>query len=183
MCGEKSVSVRIFTVAPTILGITPDSHCQAVLDIMQGASRRYSWWSGDRHLRTLLSKFKKCKATDPRDRIYALLGMSSDGCCTALLTPDYDKSEMDVIQDTVIFLLHLHERRDCMASMPKWGCSEFIENLMSLEGIVLQCAAEKADHVVARMMMNHRQRPARYQGSVRAGLPVTCSKVWRLCSG
>jgi hypothetical protein len=154
MCGEKSVSARIFTVAPTILGITPDSHCQAVLDIMPGASRRYSWWSGDRHLRTLLSKFKECKATDPRDRIYALLGMSSDGCRTALLTPDYDKSEMDVIQDTVIFLLHLHERRDCMASMPKWGCSEFIENLMSLEGIVLQCAAEKADHVVARMMMN-----------------------------
>ncbi|KAH7075067.1 heterokaryon incompatibility protein-domain-containing protein [Paraphoma chrysanthemicola] len=109
MCGAKSIPARIFGVAPTLLGIMPDPHCQAVFDIMPGSFRQYSWWAGNRDLRTLLTKFKKCEATDPRDIVYALLGISSDGCRTALLVPDYTKSLEHVIQDTVTFLLRLHD--------------------------------------------------------------------------
>jgi hypothetical protein len=111
MYGTKSVSARIFAVAPTLLGVTPDTHCQAVLDIMPGSSQQYSWWAGNRDLCILLLRFKQSEATDPQDVVCALLGISSDKCHTTLLVPDYNKSLKDVIQNTVSFLLHLCDRK------------------------------------------------------------------------
>ncbi|KAJ9637654.1 hypothetical protein H2199_007144 [Coniosporium tulheliwenetii] len=67
VCGKKSVSARIFALVPSILKVQPDRHCQAVLDIMPGLSRKESWWSQKRDLRTLLVKFSESEATDPRD--------------------------------------------------------------------------------------------------------------------
>jgi ankyrin repeat protein len=154
MCGAKSVSARIFTVAPTVLGITPDPHCQAVLDIMPGSSRRYSWWSGKRDLRTLLLKFKDSEATDPRDKIYALLGILSNEVHEVLLFPDYNKTEENVVHDTVAFLLHLAKQRGSMDTMPRWNCREFVENLASLEGTVLLWAADNGKEAIARMMLS-----------------------------
>ncbi|KAH7070420.1 heterokaryon incompatibility protein-domain-containing protein, partial [Paraphoma chrysanthemicola] len=106
MCGTKSVSARIFAIVPPLIGMTPGSHCQAVLDIMPGPSRKHSWWTENRDLRTLLTKFRGSQASDERDNIYALLGISSDGFGTDILAPNYEKSVGEVIHDTVAFLLH-----------------------------------------------------------------------------
>ena len=43
--GTRSISARIFALAPSLIGIQPKPHCQAVLDIMPGPSRKDSWWS------------------------------------------------------------------------------------------------------------------------------------------
>jgi ankyrin repeat protein len=153
MCGKKLVSTRIFTVAPILLGITPDSHCQAILDIMPGPSRRYSWWSGSRDLRTLLLKFRQSEATDPRDNIYALLGIQSGGCRTALLVPDYNRSLEDVIHDTVTFLLDLGYQGSAMAAMPKWNWAEFSEILESLENAVASRAVENNQYSIAELLL------------------------------
>jgi hypothetical protein len=51
---------------------SPESQWQAVLDIMPGLSREESWWNEKRDLHTLLSKFIRSKASDPRDMVYAL---------------------------------------------------------------------------------------------------------------
>jgi hypothetical protein len=77
-CGGKSVSASIFALTLSLLEITPDSHCQPILDIMPGPLRNSSWWAKKRDLYTLLVKFRESKATDPRDSIYALLGISSE---------------------------------------------------------------------------------------------------------
>lgn len=92
MCGNKTVSSHIFAIMSTLLEARPDTHEQAVLDIMPGSARKYSWWVEKRDLCTLLSKFCKAKASDPRDTIYALLGISSDAYDTDTLRPDYSKS-------------------------------------------------------------------------------------------
>jgi hypothetical protein len=105
MCGNKTVSSHIFAVMSTLLEARPESHEQAVLDIMPGSSRKYSWWVEKRDLCTLVSKFCKAKASDPRDMIYALLGISSDAYDTDALRPDYSKSLEDVIKTTVTFFL------------------------------------------------------------------------------
>jgi Heterokaryon incompatibility protein (HET) len=87
-CGDKSVSARIFAQMPSLLGIVPDDHCRAVLDIMPGFSRKESWWDEKRDLQTLLYKFRQSHASDQRDKIYALLGMSTDACDPSIFRAD-----------------------------------------------------------------------------------------------
>lgn len=121
MCGNKTVSSHIFAVMSTLLEARPETHEQAVLDIMPGSSRKYSWWVESRDLCTLLSKFCKAKASDPRDIIYALLGISSDAYDTDALRPDYSKSLEDVINATVTFFLNRNtENGDKKKPSPLW---------------------------------------------------------------
>lgn len=53
-CGVLAISTQTFVLAPSLLMVTPNTHCQAVLDIMPGSSRLESWWSQRRDLYTLL---------------------------------------------------------------------------------------------------------------------------------
>lgn len=92
-----SVNARFFALAPFLLGIKPEYHCQAVLDIMPGPSRKNSWWNQRRDLHTLVVKFKYSEASDPRDKIFALLGIASDG---KRLLPDYTKRQRQVVDET-----------------------------------------------------------------------------------
>ncbi|KAF4631226.1 hypothetical protein G7Y89_g6898 [Cudoniella acicularis] len=78
LCGQKSVSTRTFAQVPSLIGLQPYPYCQAILDIMPGLAEKESWWSHKRNLHTLLLKFRENEATDERDIIYALLGISSD---------------------------------------------------------------------------------------------------------
>ncbi|KAK0613313.1 heterokaryon incompatibility protein-domain-containing protein [Immersiella caudata] len=66
-CGKDSVSARVFTIAPFLMGLEPKPHTQAVLDMMPGLLRKDSWFSGKRDLCTLLRTFRTSDATDPRD--------------------------------------------------------------------------------------------------------------------
>ncbi|KIM96073.1 hypothetical protein OIDMADRAFT_132811, partial [Oidiodendron maius Zn] len=104
VCGNKSVLASTFARMPSLLGITLDLHCQSIIDIMPGSLRDSSWWAKKRDLYIMLDKFRDSEATDPKDKIYALLGISSDACNTNLLRADYRKSLQDTIFDTVSFL-------------------------------------------------------------------------------
>jgi hypothetical protein len=103
-CGAKSVRARTFALAPSLIGVKPERHCQAVLDIMPGRLREDTWWYESRDLYNLLLKFSESEASDPRDKVYALLGISSDACDTDSLRPDYAKGLQEVIRDTSLFL-------------------------------------------------------------------------------
>jgi hypothetical protein len=63
--GSKVVSSQVSVIAPKLVGVTPDPHCQAVLDIMPGYLRSYSWWNFGRDLYTLLLRFRESQASDP----------------------------------------------------------------------------------------------------------------------
>jgi hypothetical protein len=104
LCGTKSVRAHTFALAPSLIGIKPERHCQAVLDIMPGSLREKTWWTENRDLYNLLLKFKESRASDPRDKVYALLGISSDAWDTQSLRPDYTKDLQKVIHDTSAFL-------------------------------------------------------------------------------
>jgi hypothetical protein len=103
-CGTRSVRASFFALAPSLIGATPDPHCQSVLDIMPGPLRKESWWSQKRDLYTLLLKFRGSKASDERDMIYALLGISSDARITSVLPADYTKTAKQVVDDAIAFL-------------------------------------------------------------------------------
>jgi hypothetical protein len=104
LCGTKSIRAHTFALAPSLIGVKPQRHCRAVLDIMPGHLREETWWSENRDLYNLLLKFSESEASDPRDKVYALLGISSDARDTGRLRPDYTKDLEKVIYDTSSFL-------------------------------------------------------------------------------
>lgn len=142
-CGRKSVSAHVFVTMPSLLKIEVDTpklrHCQSKLDIMPGPLRKSSWWGEARDLRTLFVKFAESEATDPRDMVYALLGISADAENSEFLKADYERSMEDVIFVTSAFFLDFHE----IASKPRffnWTLSDFLLKLDNLDFEVAKCA-------------------------------------------
>ncbi|KAK7918072.1 hypothetical protein PG985_009946 [Apiospora marii] len=77
VCGRRSVSTSIFSLIPTILNIQLSSYASAVVEAMPGLLRPQPA-SQDRRLGTLLRKFRFNESSLPHDRIYALLGLTSN---------------------------------------------------------------------------------------------------------
>ncbi|KAH8722773.1 heterokaryon incompatibility protein-domain-containing protein, partial [Phaeosphaeriaceae sp. PMI808] len=102
--GTKCLSARIFALSPILMAVVPEPHCQAVLEIMPGPLREDSWWGETRDLYTLLHKFTDSEASDPRDMVYALIGIGSDTKDDERIQPNYDKDVDKVVQDTFSFL-------------------------------------------------------------------------------
>jgi hypothetical protein len=151
VCGGRSVSASVFALMPPLLEITPDLHCQPILDIMPGALRDSSWWAEKRDLHTMLDKFRNSEATDPRDKIYALVGISSDTCGTNDLKTDYGKDLQDVVFNTTSFLLNFNELNT--NRFFDWTLLEFLEKLDKLAVEVLKCAMDTGHEVVVKLLL------------------------------
>lgn len=120
VCGRKSVSTTSFTSMIDFLNVQIEPHAKAVLDIMPGPLRETSWWNKDRDLLTLLQKFRLSESTDPRDLIYALLGIASDACKSSVLRPDYEISFRQLIQKTTSFMLFGDATHGVLFRCPAW---------------------------------------------------------------
>ncbi|KAK7959008.1 HET-domain-containing protein [Apiospora aurea] len=112
VCGVHSISTRTFAMLPLVWHLEEDvdPHVQAVLELMPGPMRRDSPGSGssganDRALATLLKKFEHSKASVKLDRVYALLGISSDASDPDYFPPVYSLSEEEVVFNTMLFLV------------------------------------------------------------------------------
>ncbi|KAM6488275.1 heterokaryon incompatibility protein-domain-containing protein [Trichoderma sp. SZMC 28011] len=106
-CGSKTLAPWILSLATKLLDVQPDYHEEAVIDIMPGPWRASSWWSESQDLYTLLTKFGDSQATEPRDLIYALKGMSSDARNEPSLYADYNKPEQQLVQDAILLMYPL----------------------------------------------------------------------------
>ncbi|KAH8769593.1 ankyrin repeat-containing domain protein, partial [Hyaloscypha sp. PMI_1271] len=154
VCGVKSVSARTFAIVPSLIGVAPPPHCQSILDIMPGPLREESWWSQNQDLRTLLLKFGKTTASDPRDNIYALLGLSSDACDSDLLRADYSKSVQEVIKDVVSFLLRCPELHDTNF-LSDYTMPQFLEISGSLIKLALSWAESARNKPLLKALLAH----------------------------
>jgi len=131
LCGTKSIRAHTFALAPSLIGVKPQRHCRAVLDIMPGHLREETWWSENRDLYNLLLKFRESEASDPRDQVYALLGISSDAQDTGRLRPDYTKDLENVIYDTSSFLFGPSDSSYGPSESPYGRMAGFLSNLTS----------------------------------------------------
>lgn len=104
-CGGRSVSARTFVIMPYLLGTEATQHVKAVLDIMPGPKRRDTWYEEDRTLATLLKKFEHSKASFGPDRVYVLLGISTDASDTRRFPPNYHRGMYSTLQNTILFLI------------------------------------------------------------------------------
>lgn len=66
----------------------------------------------------MLVKFSHSQATDPRDKIYALLGIASDARSSGTLRPDYEISTGQAIRNTISFLLFQEVRDPSCLPLP-----------------------------------------------------------------
>jgi ankyrin repeat protein len=103
--GTWSIPAEVFVCAPSAIREEPEPHCQPILEIMPKPSRSGSWWDKKRDLYTLLRRFPASKATDERDKIYALLSMSSNPSDNQSIDIDYQKPTHEVIHRAVTYLL------------------------------------------------------------------------------
>lgn len=104
-CGNRSLSAETFVLAPSLLKQEPPPHCKPVLDIMAESTRAASWLAQAGDLRSLLRMFKASKATDERDKIFALLGMSSGTLDFDRDIIDYQRPTSQVVHEVIIRLL------------------------------------------------------------------------------
>jgi ankyrin repeat protein len=154
VCGVKSVSARTFAIVPSLIGVAPPPHCQSILDIMPGPLREESWWSQNQDLRTLLLKFGKTAASDPRDNIYALIGLSSDACDSDLLRADYSKSVQEVIKDVALFLLRCPALYDT-PFLSKYTMPQFLEIAGFLSNLALSWADKTKNESLTKALLAH----------------------------
>lgn len=152
-CGQRQVSSRTFVMMPSLLEIKCDVGQQARLEIMPGLLRRTSWWSEDStvDLLTLLRKFGRTNASDQRDRIYALLGLSAEAYNSDILRPNYEISLQETIQHCVAYLLM--KTKDLpshtpVEQLPKWDIDWFLEALENLPFQVFKWATDHSNEAL-----------------------------------
>lgn len=136
-CGRGEVNSRALVVMPSVLNIDCGEGAQSRLDILPGLLRAKSWWAGGSgmDLLTLLRKFGRSKASDPRDVIYALLGLSGDAYSSEALHPNYHLSLQETIQQSVAFLMrqkHDLPKHTPIQALPKWGIDQLLKYLHDL---------------------------------------------------
>lgn len=131
--------------------------------------------SYDRDLGLLLRKFGRSNASDPRDIIYALIGLCEDAYNSHILRPNYEISLQQVIQNTVAYLLmrsgDLH-KGSYAGVLPAWSLEEFLDALQDLPmnmfdwamnccedellADILDCQMEKKDDPTIQKFITHR---------------------------
>ena len=161
-CGPRSVSTRVFTRALYVSGIEVEPHRDAVLSHMPETSFSGSYgssWYLRAPLESLLKNFQHSKATDPRDKIYALLSISSDAADTELLRPDYNRTLSDVIYDTISFLIGYHMEAGDLKCFRGWDLDRLFENIFELPKLALEwaLAADQAQAMV-ELLQHHAVR-------------------------
>jgi ankyrin repeat protein len=153
VCGRKSVSASIFARTPSLLKIDPEDHCKSVLEIMPGPLRYSSWWAEKRDLYTLLDKFRGSDATKPHDKIYALLGISSDADNPSFPKANYEESIQDVVFNTSLFLLKLNDLNSPVCRFFDWTLPEFLRKLNVLATEVLLHAANTGHEAIVKLLL------------------------------
>lgn len=151
-CGYNEVNSRAFIVMPSLLDIVCVKNAQARLEILPGVLRETSLSLGEssQQLLTLLQRFGRSESSDPRDIIYALVGLS-ENTSSELLQPDYQLRVGEVIQRAVAFFMiqkHDLSMDTPLHSLPTWGIDDLLDSLHDLTLSVFQWATEHARDVL-----------------------------------
>lgn len=106
----------------------------------------------------------RCQFSDPRDRVYALLGIISRGDCVLDLKPVYTQPASSVFQNIVLLYLHRQSSLDILACcelsentpqspswVPDWS-NRRVDQLILLAGNPGNRSVAKADYISAGLL-------------------------------
>lgn len=106
-CGQSEMQATTFLSGlvnlPTSFDWRLHNRIQAFIQLVRSSERR-EHLKGKAHLNIdslveLVDKFRAHSATDPRDKIYALWGLSSDATLMKTLQPDYRKTTKNLMEE------------------------------------------------------------------------------------
>lgn len=142
------------------MGEDVDPHVQAVLEVMPGPLRSTSsWWNASRDLGTLLRKFTMSESSNPRDAVYALLGISSNFKNNRILSPDYEITFEETVQNTIWALLFGEMPDRSLYKLPTWNTTDFRKSLEDLPGSVFDWAISANEIPVLVRLLTRRDGP------------------------
>lgn len=91
--------------------------------------------------------------SDPRDVVYALLGISSDFSDNRVLFPNYGISIEETVQDTIWALLFGEVLDRHLYNLPTWDKTQFLDSLQDLPGSIFDWAiSAKEKPVLMRLL-------------------------------
>ncbi|KAI0864346.1 heterokaryon incompatibility protein-domain-containing protein [Xylaria cubensis] len=100
-CGRNSIPVQIFFASTSVLDADLDSHSRAVLKLMPTYSRK----TLHRNLCQILVDFHRSEASEPRDKIFALLGLCADQSVWEAVVPDYTQTQSALVCTTITYIM------------------------------------------------------------------------------
>lgn len=153
LCGWNELPSEVFVLLPMMMQIEADEDVQSVLDVMPGYFRQSSWRGYETSLQTLLAKFKNSGATDPRDNIYALLGIASDVRSNGKLQPDYSVSTQSTFHAAISYLVFGENPASPICALPPWNFYLLTNYLTELPERVLEWAIKDAEQDTVRELL------------------------------
>ena len=141
-CGTKAIAAHIFALASWLLDLNPEAHCKAVLDMMPGATRSARTFLSGREMRnfySLLRRFYRSEATDPRDQVFALLSMATDSNIIGFPGVDYGKKFNEVINSIFTYLFPKSWNR-CGRSHSYQSLSQLVKDFPRLREAEIEAA-------------------------------------------
>jgi Heterokaryon incompatibility protein (HET) len=151
-CGSKAVSSKTFARASQLWLDKPDGLSQQVLNLMPG-SRRDDRVASKYQLYDLLQRFQHAKATDPRDKIYALLGMVDDGNSKITILQDYSMSQKDLMRAVIANLCFCEW--SSVPEPPYDTIDEFLSNLDPIDNDILKKIFESSQEIDLESLLRH----------------------------
>ncbi|KAH8886795.1 ankyrin [Thozetella sp. PMI_491] len=137
------------------VGVNTSAHCQAVLELMPSPMRKVA---DNADLYSLLKRFRAAEATNPIDRIFALLGLCSKSAGHGQLRPDYSKSIGDIIRAVISHICFCD-----IDSVPEKLCSYntidgFLSELETLDTRLLEHLVESSDYPSIQKFLPQRKQ-------------------------
>lgn len=177
LCGWSQLSSETFVLLPMLMQVEVDESVQSILDVMPGYLRHTSWRSHETKLRVLLAKFKYSEAKDPRDKIYALLGIASDVRSDGKLQADYTVSEQMAVHRTMSYLLFGESPTMPICILPPWDFDILVHCLDKFPQRVLEWAISDAEEDAVREILARTEVDMDFLTS--SGTPMLCAAAHR----
>lgn len=151
-CGSKAVSSKTIARASELLLNKTDPLLQQALDLMPG-SRRDDRMASRFKFNDLVQQVQQAKATDPRDKIYALLSMVDDRNSKRTILQDHTISQKDLMR-TVIAKLCFCEL-SCVPEPPYNTIDEFLSNLAPIDNNIVEKIFEFSMEIDLESLLRH----------------------------
>lgn len=151
-CSSRSVSSKAIIHAPEVLPDKIDPLSQQVLDLLP-RSRRVDRPAPKFQLHDFLQRFQHAKATDPRDKIYALLGTVDNGYSKSVISPDYSISQKDLMRAVLAHLCFWEP--SSIPEPPYDTIDEFLSSLDPIDDDTLENIFESSLEIDLASLLRH----------------------------
>jgi Heterokaryon incompatibility protein (HET) len=162
-CGSKAVSSKTMIRASELFPDKIDPLSQHILALLPG-SKRGDQPASKIRLYDLLRQFQHAKATDQRDKIYALLGMVDFRDSKSIILADYSMSQKDLMRAVIANLCFCEP--SSVPEPPYDTIDEFLAHLDPIDNEILKKILETSMEIDLASLLRHGSRYIRVDRSL-----------------